>query len=422
MKLADIIRRAGRSLGQAKIRTLLTSLAIGVGAFTLTLALSAGNGSRHYIDQLVSANANTQTLAIVSGDLAEPNQNKPQEYGAKPSGSQPKLIGQSDIKQLKQIDGIKRISPNYQVDAQYVTRPGQKKYTVPAVADSSNELKMNLLAGQVPADGVKDGTVVMPDSFLGSLGFKSAQAAIGKKLTISYQRPTAGLPEVENKTYKIAAVETKPDEALSYQPKFTISSHDLKSVYDFERRGTPGYGEFISVTATVKKGADFDQVEQTVKNMGYSAFSAKEIQKTLFQFIDIVQYGVAGFGALAILAAVFGIINTQYISVLERTRQIGLMKALGMRRRDVMRLFLFEAAWIGALGGVIGASLAGLVGLAANPFISDRLSLGDSKLLLFSWLPTIILVAALVVIAMLAGFFPARKAAKLDPVEALRTE
>jgi putative ABC transport system permease protein len=66
------------------------------------------------------------------------------------------------------------------------------------------------------------------------------------------------------------------------------------------------------------------------------------------------------FGILALIASVFGIINTQYISVLERTREIGLMKALGMRGRHVSRLFQYEAAWIGFLGGTLGA--AGCVG------------------------------------------------------------
>jgi putative ABC transport system permease protein len=228
--------------------------------------------------------------------------------------------------------------------------------------------------------------------------------------------------EAKSVSYKIVAVETDPDRALNYRPKFTLSTQDLKTIYDFERRGTPGYQEFISVTAEVGPTANFDQAEAQVKDLGYDAFSAKEIQKTLFQFINIVEYGIAGFGGLAVLAAIFGIINTQYISVLERTRQIGVMKSLGMRGRDVMKLFTFEAAWIGFLGGVIGAGLAWLTGVIANPFISKALDLGDSQLLLFDWLPVIGLVVSLIVIAMLAGLLPARKAAKLDPIEALRTE
>jgi putative ABC transport system permease protein len=119
---------------------------------------------------------------------------------------------------------------------------------------------------------------------------------------------------------------------------------------------------------------------------------------------------------------VFGIINTQYISVLERTQQIGLMKALGARRRDIGRLFRYEAAWVGLLGGMIGTGLAIATSLL-NPWIAKTLGLEPgTTLLLFKPMTSIVLVVSLMIIAVAAGYFPSRKAAKLDPIEALRTE
>jgi len=112
-----------------------------------------------------------------------------------------------------------------------------------------------------------------------------------------------------------------------------------------------------------------------------------------------------------------------YISVLQRTREIGLMKALGMRKRDIGRLFRFEAAWIGFLGGSLGSLLAVSVGTALNPWITKQLSLGvGNKLLIFKPLEVIGLIIILMIVSILAGWLPSRKAAKLDPIEALRTE
>lgn len=142
----------------------------------------------------------------------------------------------------------------------------------------------------------------------------------------------------------------------------------------------------------------------------------------LRQMVDIVQYGLMGFGLLAIIASVFGIINTQYISVLERTQQIGLMKALGARRKDIGKMFRYEAALIGFIGGMVGVVLAFLVTLL-NPMINGALSLErGTQLLKMDWLMCAVLVIGLMLVAIVSGWFPSRKAAKLDPIEALRAE
>ena len=111
-----------------------------------------------------------------------------------------------------------------------------------------------------------------------------------------------------------------------------------------------------------------------------------------------------------------------YISVLERTSQIGLMKALGMRGRDIGKLFRYEAAWVGLLGGLIGVGLASLVTLL-NPVITSALKLSaGTNLLVINPLHIGLLVIGLVAMAVISGWLPSRKATKLDPIEALRTE
>ena len=138
--------------------------------------------------------------------------------------------------------------------------------------------------------------------------------------------------------------------------------------------------EYSYVIASVD---DEKNVEAVKNELGkdYESYSIQDTQKVILTFVNVAQMALIGFGGLALLASVFGIINTMYISVLERTSQIGLMKALGMRGRDIGKMFRYEAAWVGLLGGLIGVGLASLMSLL-NPMIASLLKLEQGTNLL----------------------------------------
>jgi putative ABC transport system permease protein len=422
MKIRDVVRRAGKNLHQAKVRTLLTSLAISVGAFTVTLSLAAGAGGQNYVQELVQSNGDTNSLSVFA--KIEEDSEAPAEYSEDgQSGFTPGILTTQDIEKIKAIENVSEIVPNYNVNAQYMTRGGDAKKYETSLQIKDDRTAMPLLAGSLDNNQVPEGSIVVPESYLGVLGFETAQAAVGQSLTIRIQK--AGENEQTkyiDKTFTIVAVDKESTTVLRYSPALRISVADGKAIYEYQMSSSSGRDKYSGLTVRVEAGADVKGVQQAIETAGYTVFSLQDTEQSLFQFIEIVQWGMAGFGFIAILASVFGIINTQYISVLERTQQIGLMKALGARRRDVGRLFRYEAAWVGLLGGSIGTILAVLTGLL-NPFIAERLGLEKgTNLLQFSPLTSIVLILALMLIAVLAGYFPSRKAAKLDPIEALRTE
>jgi putative ABC transport system permease protein len=458
MFLRDVIRRSSRSLRSAKMRTILTSLAIAVGGFTLTLTLAAGNGIRDYTDRLVATNFDPAEL-IVGRDKEVSNSGtpnaEPKEYdesissltiGGNGSSLQVKQVTDKDVEQLKQLPYVEQVRKNYQLNVRYITREGQKQYTLSAEAYAPSQ-KPEVDAGKLPESGdLKTGTITIPNNYLKPLGFENANDAVGKTVQINYQQSAASSsvdatvaairngvdpatlqPPTTTESYKIVAVTKKAATSINFGTlPVLFSSTDAKEIYDYTTKGSPNYGKYVYVFVRVKDGSNPENLaaaQSDLKDRGYFTQSSKDIQQSITQIVNILQALVGVFAIITLIASIFGIVNTQYISVLERTREIGLMKALGMRKKDIGRLFRFEAAWIGFLGGVIGAVMALAVGIPLNPWVSKKLDLGEGNyLLVFQPLQIIALIVILVVIAMIAGYLPSRKAARLDPIEALRTE
>lgn len=458
MKLRDTIKRAARSLKNAKARTILTSLAIAVGAFTITISLAAGAGARQYADKLIGSNINPRVLFIVKDkSLFEggTSQSGLREYdpdvGMTSGGATIKRMTQKDIDTLQKRGDLEYITPTYSLQIRYLRFEGSNARFTAEVSSYDPTILGETAAGSLPPQGkqLASTDIVVPESFATALVDKKiihkTSDLLGKTVTLTVAQSQTSVsadeiaaayasggesavtaltkPQTTELPFTVRALSKRSATSLSGSSALQISAEQARFIAEYTTKGTESYQKYLGVTALAKAGKEPAAIKAELEKKGYAAQTAKDLQSLIFTIVNTLQGIVAGFGVVALIASVFGIINTQYISVLERTREIGLMKALGMRGKHVSRLFQFEAAWIGFLGGIIGASIAAVVGSLMNPWITKKLELGDgNSLLIFQPLPIALMILGLILIAMLAGYFPARKAARLDPIEALRTE
>jgi putative ABC transport system permease protein len=188
---------------------------------------------------------------------------------------------------------------------------------------------------------------------------------------------------------------------------------------------TNGKPTYSSLTVRANGPSQVEGVETAVKNMGFSAFSLLDASRNLRLFFTIFDLLLGIFGSLALAVATLGIINTLVMAILERRREIGILKALGAADRDVKQLFFVEAGVMGLLGGVLGVGFGWFIGRGVtwgtNLYLK-RQNLPAAHVFWVPWWLVLGAIAFAVIVSLTAGLYPATRAARLNPVEALRYE
>ncbi len=182
---------------------------------------------------------------------------------------------------------------------------------------------------------------------------------------------------------------------------------------------------YAALNVRASSPAAVAQIESSIAHMGFAAFSLIDVTRNLRTFFTIFDLFLGIFGSLALAVASLGIINTLVMAILERRREIGVLKALGAANRDVRQLFFAEAGVMGLIGGIFGVALGWGIGRAiqfGTAIYMKRQGLNSPNIWSVPWWLVLAAIGFAVLISLASGIYPATRAARLDPVKALRYE
>lgn len=454
MNWFDTITMAQSNLWRSKARTILTLLAICVGAVTITLTLALGAGAKKFMTSqlggfsqknLIMVYPSMPSYSCSGGSCSEmdsgpstdqsqqgsPFDNTPKEY--KPpkkqnqiseqevsaitqSSSGPPIIKKKTIVDVKKITGVVDAFPEIYPLANYIKYANGKKWQVTNLAVVFRGYNSaSLSAGKMPSPNDLE-HVAIGYPYLKIFGFKTPKEALGKEVTVAFATSSSGNRKY---TMTISGVTTN-----SISSPGMLVSYDLAKKINRIQNPT---GDINALTVVLKPNITTDEVTKIQAKMkalkldsNYNNFGVDATNQAL----NVIQYILLGFGAISLLAATIGIVNTLLMAVFERTREIGLMKALGMGNFGIFTIFLAEAGAIGFWGGVLGQLIAFAVGKVANIMVIKYLMMGfgDVNIILMTWLNVGLVVGLTTFIGCVAGTIPAIKASKMNPVEALKYE
>lgn len=435
MKAVDLARTAVANTFRSKLRTTLTVLALFVGAFTLTITTALGAGVSSYISTQVNSFAAEDVLLVqATTDLTaaaedegpaewdpETSTSSNSQAGGPPlAGAQAEPLTDDDLDTIAAIDGISGIDPVRSVSTDWVSTDSSAKFEF-SVNPQSAVTVADLDAGAQLDHSASGFEVMLPNDYLDALEFDSADDAVGSEVTI-------GMTDITGATHEVTAAVVGVSRSSLFASGAGANNALVTELASLRTAGIDGADEnSVIAIAYLESGLSDAQIEQVTADLSDAGFSAQTIEDQL-GIVTTVIAGITGvlnaFAIVALIAAAFGIVNTLLMSVQERTREIGLMKAMGMGSSRIFALFSLEAVTIGVIGSLLGVGAAMLVGsglstaLAAGP-LAD---LEGLSLFLFEPASLIGVVLLISAIAFVSGALPASRAARQRPIESLRYE
>jgi len=451
MKSRDLTDLALRNLREALLRNALTTLGVAVGVASLVAMLSLGVGLQQLASKRLSQSGLFDTIFVTPKNNFR-GMGRPQREAE--TGKPPRSLDEDARKEIEKLPNVIEVYPQVRFFTE-VRFNGKPFATVVAgMPDSSKDSgSFDGMQGNFFSSPTANEAILQIE-FAKDLSDKPA-SLVGQELVLRYAErqampvstadpgsnpgdTTGGGFSVVPKELRlkiVGIVETEPaagyggyGNARLLMPLATASTlraAQVNDLRDIVRGTTSEKVTYPALSVRAKSPSQVEALEASIKNMGFAAFSLLDASKSLRTFFSVFDLLLGIFGSLALAVATLGIVNTLVMAILERRREIGVLKALGAADSDVQQLFIVEAGVMGFLGGIFGVLFGWLLGRAltfgTNVYLK-RQNLNPIQLSSVPWWLVIAALAFAVLVSLAAGLYPASRAAKLNPVDALRYE
>jgi putative ABC transport system permease protein len=469
MKTYDLSELALRNLRESSLRNSLTTIGISVGVASLVAMLSLGIGLQKLATRHLAKSGLFDTVVVTSRrDLRGFNRNDERNTA---SAAESRTLDEPARQEIERLPDVLEAYP----DIRFVTELSyQDKPHLTMVSGIPDSARSNDAFTGIPGSFFSSETapeVILQKSFALELLGKTpppgheddipvgdlAKPLLGQELTMRYAQRVSAPESAENTPAKSGASDESESDAaysvISREQRLKIvgiSDLDPDSMRGAARarvflplklaqelrvmqpsdvrdsmRGFSKQPSYSTVSVRVKNPKNVEAVEQAIKKLGFNTFSILDATRSLRQFFAVLDLFLGIFGSLALAVASIGIVNTLVMAILERRREIGIMKAIGASDSDVKKLFFAEAGAMGLLGGVVGVMLGWAIGhvinLGTNIYLKRQALPPETFWSVPWWLVGAAIVFAFIV-SLVSGLYPAARAARLDPVQALRYE
>jgi putative ABC transport system permease protein len=452
MKLRDSVELAGRNLRESKLRNSLTTLGIAVGVASLVAMLSLGIGLQQVFAKKLTNSGlfNTVWVFPQREDIGPAGQRRPaqNEAGVEPR----KLIDETTVAELARLPKVIEAYPDLRfagevrIERSKAGRTTQVR-ALPMSARDTDAIKE--IQGRY-FSSLDAEEVVLRSNVAKQLSDKP-ETLIGQRVTLRYpERHRLTNPEETDaadaglvgwgfavvpreRTLTVVGIVEKEPLALgniggAFLPLgLTVKMHPARPGEFRDSISSRGDGgeTYNSIVLRVANPSDVQATEDAVKKLGLGSFSILDAARSLRLAFGILDMFLGVFGSLALVVASLGIVNTLVMAILERRREIGIMKALGASDNDMRGLFFSEAGVMGLIGGaagvLIGWGIGRIINVATNIYLR-RQDLPSQDIWSVPFLLVLGAIVFSVLVTLFAGLYPAGRAAKLDPVQALRYE